>query len=225
MRLEDIVRISRFMPLISITLLVATILVSGPSAVCQEQNWFPYLVAASSSNGVFLAVTQYEYTDPRGGTRQTLEKVTYHVFAKEIFPQDRFSRPGTHWSTTAASWGVTVEGNFGGPGGWLPLVSNNGDYLVLIAVTSPVDANLDVIRIYRKSTGQSGSLIGTHSLQDLWPQNQVAPLAAPHVIPDRPLWYEGGSFEFSPDNQQLIYKTRWGNTVRVNLPDGKVSKE
>jgi len=211
--------------LLLMAFLVATILVPSATIVAQEQESFPYLVAASSSNGVFLVVWEYEYTDPKGGAQQIPKKITYHVFAKESFPQDRFIIPGTHWSSTAASWGVTVEGNFGGPGGWLPLVNNNGDYLVLVAVTSPVNAKLDVVRTYRKSTGQSGALIATLSLQDLWPQDHLASLAAPHVIQDRPLWYDGGSFEFSPDNQQLIYKTRWGNTVRVNLADGKVSKD
>lgn len=42
---------------------------------------------------------------------------------------------------------------------------------------------------------------------------------------ETPEWYAGGAFNFSSDGQQLIHKTRWGNTVRISLGDGSVSND
>ena len=211
--------------LISIALLLATILFPTSIVAAQGPKWFPPLVAASSANGAFLVIWEYEATSPKAGLIPSIKKATYHVFTKEGFPQDRFSSPGTFWSRTAASWGVTLEDPDSAGMPWLPLVTNNGDFLVLVAGISANNGELGVMRIYRTSGQPEGVLIATHKLQDLWPPDQVALVNLPTMIDGQPLWFDRGSFEFSPDSQQLIYKTRWGNTVRVNLPDGKVSKE
>jgi hypothetical protein len=211
--------------LVSIALLVTTIFGPPFSLVAQEPKWFPPLVAASSANGAFLVVWEYQYTSPKAGVNPTVNKVTFHVFSKEGFPQDRFISPGTFWSRTAASWGVTLQAPDPAGVPWLPLVTNNGDYLVLVAGIPANNGEMGVMRIYRTHGQPDGVLIATHQLRDLWPPDQVALADVPHVVDGQPLWFAGGSFEFSPDNQQLIYKTRWGNTVRVNLANGEVSKE
>jgi hypothetical protein len=215
---------TKFGRLISIALVVTTTLASRSGVTAQEPRWFPSLAAASSANGEFLAVWEYQYTEPKAGTNPTVKKVAFHVCTKETFPRDRFDRPGAFWSR-ATAWGFTMEGLDSAGMPWLPLISNDGDYLVLVAGISALNGNLGVLRIYRKRPPQDGVLVATHQLRDLWPPGQVALADQPHVVDAEPMWFDGGSFEFSPDNQQLIYKTRWGNTVRVNLPDGKVSKD
>jgi hypothetical protein len=211
--------------LIAIAWLLVTILVPSSIVAAQGPKWFPPLVAASSANGAFLVVWEYETTSPKAGVIPSIKKATYHVFAKERFPQDRFISPGTFWSRTAPSWGVTLQGPDSAGMPWLPLVTNDGDFLVLVAGISALNGNLVVLRIYQKRPPQDGVLVATHQLRDLWPPDQVVLADQPRLVDAEPMWFDGGSFEFSPDNQQLIYKTRWGNTVRVNLSDGKVSKD
>lgn len=66
-----------------------------------------------------------------------------------------------------------------------------------------------------------GVLVREIKLEELWPATKMDQPAADYT----PDWFAGGSFDFAPGNLQLIHKTRWGNTVRINLPDGKVLKE
>jgi len=58
----------------------------------------------------------------------------------------------------------------------------------------------------------------------LWTPDRLA--AKPRFWTDEtPEWFAGGTFEFSSDYRQLIHKTRWGNTVRINLADGSLSNK
>ena len=60
------------------------------------------------------------------------------------------------------------------------------------------------------------------ALREIWPADKLP--NAQWATGETPQWFAGGAFEFSPDCRQLIHKTRWGNTVRINLPDGSVSR-
>jgi len=51
------------------------------------------------------------------------------------------------------------------------------------------------------------------------------------IVPDQvqydfsPQWFSGGTFEFSQNNEVLVHRTRWGNTVRIHLADGTILQE
>lgn len=68
-----------------------------------------------------------------------------------------------------------------------------------------------------------GVLVRDIKLEELWPARAIdsSRLATDY----RPEWFAGGSFDFAPGNLQLIHKTRWGTTVRINLPDGNTLKD
>ena len=65
-----------------------------------------------------------------------------------------------------------------------------------------------------------GVLVRDIKLEELWPATKIDPSRL--WTDQAPEWFAGGSFDFAPGNLQLIHKTRWGSTVRINLPDGKV---
>ena len=67
-----------------------------------------------------------------------------------------------------------------------------------------------------------GVFIKDITLKEIWPADKVSDVQV--VTDETPQWFAGGTFEFSPDCRLLIHKTRWGSTVRINLPDGSVSK-
>jgi hypothetical protein len=39
-----------------------------------------------------------------------------------------------------------------------------------------------------------------------------------------PEWFAGGTFDFSEDNSQLIYKNQWGDTMRIDLSQGTIRR-
>jgi hypothetical protein len=110
----------------------------------------------------------------------------------------------------------------------VPLITDDARFLILLA-TGP--AFRSALRIYRQADSSDrmqdgtvrGVLVKEIKLDELWPKAKSDPI---HVWTDHtPEWFAGGRFDFADDNLLLIHKTRWGNTVRINLPDGKVLKE
>ncbi len=67
-----------------------------------------------------------------------------------------------------------------------------------------------------------GVLVKEIKLADLWP---------PDDFPKGPLtsgtatWFDEGAFTFSPDDGTLVYKSPSGQTVRITLSTGAVSKD
>lgn len=110
-----------------------------------------------------------------------------------------------------------------------PLVTDDAEFLILLATGPVFDSAL---RVYRKGADssepmQDGTVKGVRvrdiKLEELWPATKIdsSRLATDY----RPEWFAGGSFDFAPGNLKLIHKTRWGTTVRINLPDGKTLKK
>lgn len=87
------------------------------------------------------------------------------------------------------------------------------------------------MRVYRKGDSSDrmqdgtvkGVLVKDIQLEELWRATKIDPIRL--WTDHTPEWFAGGSFDFAPGNLQPIHKTRWGNTVRINLPDGKALKE
>jgi hypothetical protein len=96
--------------------------------------------------------------------------------------------------------------------------------LVFISVTPPMSETIEVLRIYRKDENH-GTMLKAYQLKDIWTQEEIKAHIIPLVIDGRPLWFAGGSFSFSSDNRQFIYKTPWGKTVSINLMDGSASRK
>jgi len=67
-----------------------------------------------------------------------------------------------------------------------------------------------------------GVFIKDITLREIWPADKFPNVQI--VTDETPQWFAGGTFEFSADCRLLIHKTRWGNTVRINLQDGSVSR-
>lgn len=184
----------------------------------------PNVRASLSTNGRFLVLTEREYDNPDPHVVRRIVRTTYQVMEAETFinnSRDRLNTPATFWSDSALSWQVAHEGNriF-----W-PLISNDGQSLVLVAVTAAVPG-VPVLRIYRKKMFE-GSLVRSFQITDLWTAKEVDPDGKGifMVTDATPNWFAEGFLEFSPDDQALIYRTKWNDRVSLRLADGAISRE
>jgi hypothetical protein len=145
----------------------------------------------------------------------------------------RISAPVTYWGDWP--WAVVLDMN--NQAGDLfyscavPLVTDDAQFLILLVTGAVFDSAL---RVYRKGDDSSermqdgtvkGVLVRDIKLEELWPAIKID--LSRSWSDNTPEWFAGGSFgfDFAPGNLQLIHKTRWGTTVRINLPDGKALKE
>ena len=197
---------------------------AGPLAPC--------VTAVSSRNDNYLVVTDIQLEPGTGivpGRPLNVRQVTLRVLRKETFAneKDRLVAPATFW--TSAQWSVILNSQntprFSGCP--LSLISEDGEFLVVFDVNPE-----SRLRIYRRRDHpgepvmkgpDQGVFIRDIPLQELWPADKVA---GPQTGTDEsPQWFAGGTFEFSQDCRQLIHRTRWGSTVRINLADGFVARE
>lgn len=192
---------------------------------------FPCPRATMSSNGQFLVLTGVKM---KPGSEKEAQSLSFQVFPKERFinAKDNLSTPATYW-TNWARWTIVVrpERLHSTQGCPVPLISDDGEFLLLLH-TGFISANDHVLEIYRwdhearkgiSSTNQ-GVFVKGLSLKELWPTSELASRGTVWTD-ESPQWFAGGSFIFSSDERQLIHKTRWGNSVRINLTDGSVSTE
>ena len=196
---------------------------------------FPCPKAASSRNGNFLVVTELE-TASISGAGATIQRAVLNIYARETFinaHQRLNSSSGPYWRSTP-DWSVALEEKQVDFPAFCPvaLVTDDGEFLVLLRTGMVNSGNSAVLRIYRRAnhTGQPivmypdhGVITAEIKLNQLWPAARLAGVAG--VWDDEsPEWFAGGTFEFSPDNRQLWHKTRWGNTAHIYLADGSVTK-
>jgi hypothetical protein len=152
------------------------------------------------------------------------------VFPKEKFinAKDRVTAPVTYWAN-GAQWSVVLDSTNSRPipGCPLSLITDDGEFLVVLNVHATDSA----LRIYRRrdhigdpvrEVPDHGVFIRDIALREIWPGDKLADVRI--VTDETPQWFAGGNFEFSTDCRLLIHKTRWGNTVRINLRDGSVSR-
>jgi hypothetical protein len=144
------------------------------------------------------------------------------------------------WGEFHAYEGVTTENTYrDGEPGWsvslpsgerfnvffcpLPLITDDGNYLVLLGNTS---AGGSALRIYRrpKQSSTEGVLVRQIDLREIWPEDKWPAANEKYDMNElrQPEWFKGGKFSFSPDCRNLIYGTRWGTTVHINLANGAV---
>ena len=188
----------------------------------------PCVKAASSNNGNFLVITDSQLEPGRGDIAR-VQGVSLQVFPKETFinAKDRITSPATYW-TNWARWSVVLDSSNSHPvpGCPLSLITDDGEFLIVLNVSE------SAMRVYRrrdhpgdpmKEGPDRGVLIKDIPLREIWPPDKFVGLQI--ATDETPQWFAGGTFEFSSDCRLLIHKTRWGNTVRINLPDGSVSRD
>jgi hypothetical protein len=205
---------------------LSLLLAGGSSAIAGPI--FPCVRAASSRNGSFLVLAD-QYVPGQ-------ERVSLRVIGKENFinAYQRLAAPATYWGAEQAGWGVVLVAdlmrNVPAPC-LLPLITDDGEFLIVLHVGPALSGDQVVLQIYRRphppfepirDVPDHGVFIKEIALNKIWTPDRIA--ANPIFWTDHsPEWFAGGTFEFSPDYRQLIHKTRWGNTVRINLADGSLS--
>jgi hypothetical protein len=206
--------------------LVAVISLSITPARLVASALPPNVRASSSTNGRFLVLTEREYDNPDPQAVRRIVRTTYHVIEAETFVnnKDRLNTPAPFWSESALSWQVAPEGDDGMRVFW-PLISNDGQSLVLVGITEAVPGGA-VLKIYRKKMFE-GTLVRSFQITDLWTANEVDPdKKGIFMVTDAtPKWFAGGLLAFSPDDQALIYRTQWNDRVSIRLADGVISRE
>jgi hypothetical protein len=161
-----------------------------------------------------------------------IQKITLQIFPRDPFnnPEGRLTLPRMLvWRDEPIPWTVVLESGEGQPWGLqcpVPLISDNGWYLVLLSEQQGIYPEHAVMQIYKPAStppngARRGELIKKLTLKELWPGYKF--LDTP-VTSGTPPWFEGATFEFSDDSRTLIHKTAWGDTIHVDLATGAVSK-
>jgi hypothetical protein len=186
---------------------------------------FPCVKTVSSNNGSFIVIVE-----PEPGESH---RVFLNVLARVGF-LTRFVAPNTFW-TNWTHWSVVLD-----PGKLhkepecpLPLITDDGEFLILLQTGPTFATDRAVLQIYRRRDHPGdlmregpdhGVFIKDIPLADLWPEDRVD--ANTGAWDDEtPQWFAGGTFEFSTDGQELIHKTRWHSIVRIHLEDGFVDRQ
>jgi hypothetical protein len=186
----------------------------------------PCIAATLSANGNILVVNKLTYDDPDETHARRPQTSAFLVLRRYVDINEglRLNGPNAYW--TDPLWSVTFTDNSKPPLTACPytLVTNDGEYLILVGGFFGQDA----LSIYRRRDHPGrpfggpgpdhGLLVRQIPLRDLW-----APEHIPEMITDEtPQWFASGTFAFSPDNQTLIHKTRWGKTLQISLKTGEV---
>jgi hypothetical protein len=205
--------LSKGTPLGAVALiLLPTLGVAGPL--------FPDVRVSSSANGEYLVVIEEKFDNPDAGVRRVLQ-TTYLVLRREPFINDgdRLQTPSQFWSSSG--WQVTPAES-ASPGIYLPMISNDGLTLVLVLVGPPV-GDPEVMKIYHR-VGNTTKLLRAIKLSDLWTADEVKTYVGA-ASDETPSWYAGATLEFSSDDQELLFRSRWNDTVRIKLTDDPKTPE
>ena len=196
---------------------VALLFLAFTSAVWAGPG-FPDVRTAASANGKFLVAVEFEYLNPDQPVR-TIKRITYRILRREEFINDEFTTTNPFWSN---DWDIDMVGPQAEIS--LPFISNDGEYLVLVA-TNPPFSDLTVLRIYRKHLSGGADLLRTYKLKDIWTADELK-AHANLLSSGRPLWFAGSTLGFSADGSAFVVKTPWdrepprSREVRLDLNGG-----
>jgi hypothetical protein len=212
-------QITHVLVVLALILACALTALAGPLPPCVK--------AVNSNNGSFLVISDVQLESEHGNGAR-VQQVSLQVFPKENFinAKDRVTSPATYW-TNWLQWSVVLDSRntHPVPGCPLSLITDDGEFLIVLNATD------SALRIYRRRDHPGdpvregpdhGVFIKDITLREIWPADKLPNVQI--VTDETPQWFAGGTFEFSPDCRLLIHKTRWGNTVRINLQDGSVSR-
>jgi hypothetical protein len=205
----------------------AVVLTCAPLSIAGSP--FPCPTAVNSVHGTAIAIAHN--TIEWHGRSGELLSVQFTVLSKMNVVNDfqKISAPVMYWGDWP--WAVVLNMNNQADRSFsfcaVPLVTDDAQFLILLA-TGP--AFNSALRVYRKGDSSDrmqdgtvkGALVREIKLEELWPGTKIDPSRG--WTDNTPEWFAGGTFDFAPGSLQLIHKTRWGSTVRINLPDGTVLK-
>jgi len=180
---------------------------------------FPAVQASRSVNGKYLVIVERTFDNPDPSAVRRVLGSTYVVLQSESFLnyRDRLQTPAPFWS--AFGWQVSPDGEASN-GTFLPLISDEGQILVLVKASVAWKlGNREVMRIYRKQ-GNTAKLVRALRLSDVWTPEEIESNAVLSDMGGTPMWYAGGSLEFTADDSQLLYRSRWNDKVSIDLADG-----
>jgi len=188
----------------------------------------PCVKAVSSTNGNFIVIVETGLDVPGKAIQVSLS-----VLSKEGFVTRSFA-PVTFWADWTL-WSVVIDPSelHNEPECPLPLLTDDGEFMVLMQTGPTFATDHAVLRLYRRRDHPGdliregpdlGVFIKDIPLTDLWPADKVYE-SARAWDDETPEWFAGGAFNFSSDNRQLIHTTRWHSTVRIHLEDGFVERQ
>jgi hypothetical protein len=190
----------------------------------------PCVVATLSANNRILVVNELTFDDPDETHARMPRKSTFRIYSRysEINQGMRLEGPSSYWAHPI--WSVVFE-NANPPhfvACTYTLVTDDAEFLVLVG-NGFLGSN--ALSIYRRlnhpgqpivvNAPDHGILIREIPLSELWPADRIE-----HFMTDAtPQWFAAGTFAFSSDNRTLIHKTRWGQTLSIDLATGKVTNQ
>jgi len=222
----------RVRPLCARVFILGLILASAPAS--QAGPLSPCMKAGNSANGSYLVI-RYQRLEPGtkivSGQPYKVREIKLQVYPKEKFiNEDRLVSDSTFWTdATLLGWSVILDLHalrFMSPCPYF-LITNDGEFLVIFGGGVEPGA----LRIYRRHDQfgdpvrigpDHGVFIREVPLKELWPAERFEYWRTQTFTDETPQWFAGQNFEFSRDSRQLIYKTRWGTTVRIHLENGSV---
>jgi hypothetical protein len=189
----------------------------------------PCITATLSANSRILVLNDLTYDDPDETHPRYPRTSTFRALRREVEPNEghRLNGPDAYW--THALWSVVFTNRERVIACPYALVTDDAEYLILVVGGPyPEGAALSIYR-RRDHPGQPlggsgpdhGVLVREIPLHDLWPPEQI-----PKMINDAtPQWFAGGSFSFTSDDRTLMYKTRWGKTLLIDLVTGEIKHQ
>jgi hypothetical protein len=156
-----------------------------------------------------------------------------NVLAKETFinAKDQLIAPTTYW-TDSTIWSVVLDASrMQSDNCPLPLITDDGEFLILVQTGQVFGSAKAVLQIYRRRDHIGGPIregpdrgvfIRDVALTDLWPRERTTALTS--WTDETPQWFVGGSFEFASNQREMIVTTRWGNVVHIRLEDGSLTR-
>ncbi len=183
----------------------------------------PNIQASRSPNGRFLVLTDNQYDSPDETAVRHILQTTYRVFQLEPFinSKDHLVASVPFWSDGALGWSVTMRAGDEHFGYYWPMVNDDGLSLTLVSVTWPI-LKSPVLLTYHQSGFRKAQLVRAFTIADLWNdhETQLAGNRMTMATDSSPLWFAGGSFDYSLDGHALLYRNQWGRSVRIDLTTG-----
>jgi hypothetical protein len=153
------------------------------------------------------------------------------VFPQErwINEKDRITATAVYW-TDFLKWSVVLTPTGLGYSCPLALVTDDGEFLLLVSRDNVVAPNSEALRIYRRRDHPGdpsregpdhGIFVKAIPFTEIWTTEKIQ--AHESGTDHTPAWFVGDSFDFSADNRELV-DTSGKGSISIDLSDGAVLK-
>ncbi len=178
--------------------------------------------AAMSSNGEYLVLTNDELGPEGPGGGRPVISTTFEVIRREPIGNSNDRLPGPNNSYySALSWKVVLPAQSGLIEA-RPIVSGDGQTLVLVSISAAVD-HQTLLAIYRKQQS-AGVLVRMYKKADILRRLPNEPSIVV-VWDSTPAWFATGCFTFSKDSSTLFYSDPRHGRVAIRLADGAITRQ